>query len=163
MCNLANVQKKASRSPYTQVKRNKKKKLSSTCMQILFCFAFISVTSQQKSDVGTFHVFAPTFPSCPACDRDMTLVKHSTIDAVCFRCPSHKGQKISFLAGHHTSLCDFVLQMPSTISWMTFRGISRLSKSITAVNKASIGLKYCFSWLSIKGPINCERGEIWDQ
>ena len=45
----------------------------------------------------------------------MTVVKSdSSTDGVCFRCPSHKGQKLSirsgsFLSHHHVTLKNFVL------------------------------------------------------
>ena len=39
-------------------------------------------------------------PACPTCNRDMTMVKATwTTDGVCFRCPSHKGQKSSIRSG----------------------------------------------------------------
>ena len=38
--------------------------------------------------------------TCPTCNHDMTMVKSdSSTDGVCFRCPSHKGQKSSIRSG----------------------------------------------------------------
>ena len=54
-------------------------------------------------------------PACTVCDRPMSTVKCTTSkDDVLYRCPTHKGQKVSiregrFLAGHHISLKDFIL------------------------------------------------------
>jgi transposase-like protein len=60
------------------------------------------------------HVLRSIPPNCNKCDRVMTEVKKSDVnDGIVFRCPTHKGQKVSirkgsFLENSHLTLPQFI-------------------------------------------------------
>ena len=49
------------------------------------------------------------FSACPICARVMTLVKHGRQGLKVFRCPSHKGHKMSQLSGSFFEDCHLPL------------------------------------------------------
>ena len=75
----------------------------------------ISMVGSARNFLQQRLVLRRQIPACATCNRQMSIVKCNTSsDGVIFRCPTHKGCKISirdgsFLTGHHISLTDFIL------------------------------------------------------
>ena len=88
-----------------------------TCtMLLLQLLEYCQTYNSAKEFLRNNNIFRRDIPACDICGRQMTEVKAGRENQLQWRCPSHKGNKISLLQGsflekHKVSIQDFILLM----------------------------------------------------